>query len=287
VKKATPKASPKAAPKKAAKKEESSDDDDSSSDEEEEAPKKAKTAKEESSSDEDESSEDEAPKKKAKTDLAAPMVAGGATGRKLFVGGISFDTEEEGLREFFKDCGEIEDVHLPTFPDRDPPKNKRGFAFVTFVDAAGAAEGAKLNDGELDGRWLNIRIAEDKVKGQGSDTDAGEPQLKVYVGGLSWDTTEETVAEFFKDCGETTDLFFPTDRETGAYRGFCFVTFADLDGSKAAVALTGGELDGRWLKINYSQPRTEDGGKGKSKGKGGKGSKGKGKGKGKSKGKSW
>jgi len=66
------------------------------------------------------------------------------------------------------------------------------------------------------------------------------------------------------------------------------MTFAELDGSAAAVALNGGELDGKWLKINYSQPKTEGGGKGGKgkggKGKGGKGKGGKGKGKGKGKG---
>merc|ERR1712216_457273 len=106
----------------------------------------------------------------------------------------------------------------------------------------------------FDGRWLNVKIAEDKAPRAAASGDGpGEPQLKCFVGGLSWDTTGEGVKEFFKDCGEMTDVYFPTDRDTGAYRGFCFITFEDLEGSAAAVALNEQELDGRWLKINYSQ----------------------------------
>jgi len=197
---------------KRAAKSESSDSESS----DEEAPAKVE-AKNDSGSDSSSDEEEEDKKvtqgspKKAKTDS---MVAGGGAGRKLFVGGISFDTEEDGLRAFFKDCGEIEDLHMPVHADTG---YKRGFAFVTFADAAGATAGAALNDGELDGRWLNIRVAEDKVARE--DAGAGEPQLKVFVGGLNYETDEEGVKKFFADCGETTDVYFPTDRETGNYRG--------------------------------------------------------------------
>jgi len=269
--------------KRAAKSDSSSD---SSSEEEEQA---KVVTKQESGSDSDSSDDEEvakpSPKKKAKT---TPMVAGGATGRKIFVGGIAFSTEEDGLREFFKDCGEIEDIHLPIIQETG---YKRGFGFVTFTEASGAEEACKLNDGELDGRWLNIRVAEDKVARDDGNQGAGEPQLKVFVGGLNWETTEDSVKEFFKDCGETTDVYFPTDRETGNYRGFCFITFEELDGSAASCAKNGEELDGKWLKVNYSQPKPEGGKGGKGskggKGKGGKGKGSKGGGKGKGKGKGW
>ena len=61
---------------------------------------------------------------------------------KLFVGSLSFDTDEDGLREFFSDCGVIEDVFLPT--DRYSGR-KRGFGFVTFADANAAAAGVAVS----------------------------------------------------------------------------------------------------------------------------------------------
>jgi|Transcript_873 RNA recognition motif-containing protein len=240
--------------------------------EEEQPKKKAKKEKKNKKApepeEEEEEKEEEEKKPKAESAADAPT-----TGRKLFVGGISWDTDEDGLKDFFKDCGEIEEVFLPT--NRETGQ-KRGFAFVTFTDAAGAAEGVKLHEAELDGRWLKINIAEDKPdkadrKSRGG-AEPGEPQLKVFVGGLSWESTEDDVKDFFKDCGEMTDVFFPTDYNTGQTRGFCFVTFAEMEGSAAAVALNEKELGGRWLNIRYSQPKGEGkgkGGKGKGKGKGG------------------
>merc|ERR1712086_1142419 len=192
---------------------------------------------------------------------------------KLFVGSLSFDTDEDGLREFFSDCGVIEDVFLPT--DRYSGR-KRGFGFVTFADANAAAAGVAKDQMDLDGRTLTVNVAESpkpnkerEPKPQREYADqasAGpaQPQLKCFVGNLSWDTSEETVANFFKDCGQTTDVYFPTDRD-GRPRGFGFITFAELGGSAAAVALNGVELDGRGLRINYEQPKGKGGGKGKGK----------------------
>jgi RNA recognition motif-containing protein len=61
-------------------------------------------------------------------------------GRKIFVGGIPFGVDKEGIREDFGQYGEIEDVYLPT--DRETNK-LRGFGFVTFRDPHAASEASK------------------------------------------------------------------------------------------------------------------------------------------------
>ena len=79
---------------------------------------------------------------------------------KLFVGNLSWNTEETSLRDMFEAHGEVEDVRIIT--DRDTGRS-RGFGFVTFVnsdDAKNAMEA--LNGTELDGRNLNVNEARER-----------------------------------------------------------------------------------------------------------------------------
>lgn len=83
---------------------------------------------------------------------------------------------------------------------------------------------------------------------------------KVFVGNLSYNTTKEQVQELFAQAGPLTDVFLPTDRETGRMRGFAFVTFeSDDDATKAIAQFNGQQLDGRPLRVNPAEekPRRE------------------------------
>jgi RNA recognition motif-containing protein len=90
---------------------------------------------------------------------------------KLFVGNISFDTNEATLREAFTAHGDVEEVAVITDRDTGRP---RGFAFVTMPDdnAARAAIEA-LNGKELDGRALNVNEARAKTAGGGGGGGGG------------------------------------------------------------------------------------------------------------------
>jgi len=87
---------------------------------------------------------------------------------------------------------------------------------------------------------------------------------KMYVGSLSWDTTDESLRKAFEKHGEVTEVAVIRDRDTGRSRGFGFVTMADEDGFKAAMSnLDGTELDGRTIKVNEAKeksPRNDRGG---------------------------
>ena len=80
--------------------------------------------------------------------------------KKLFVGGLSWDTGDDGLRAAFSVHGEVTEAKVIT--DRDTGRS-RGFGFVTFSDAA-AADAAidALNGSQLDGRSLNVNEAQDR-----------------------------------------------------------------------------------------------------------------------------
>lgn len=83
---------------------------------------------------------------------------------KIFVGGISWNTDEEGLREAFSPYGQVVDSRVIT--DRETGRS-RGFGFVTFADASSVADAVTAMDGrELDGRTIKVNEALDKPRNE-------------------------------------------------------------------------------------------------------------------------
>ncbi|MBD3362787.1 RNA-binding protein [Candidatus Dojkabacteria bacterium] len=81
---------------------------------------------------------------------------------------------------------------------------------------------------------------------------------KLFVGGLSWDTTEEGLRTFFEQVGEVKEVKIIVHRDTGKSRGFGFVTMAtEEEAQKAIEELNEQELDGRTLKVAEARPREE------------------------------
>ena len=96
---------------------------------------------------------------------------------------------------------------------------------------------------------------------------------KLYVGNLSYTTTEDSLRTAFAANGRTVkEVAIPSDRDTGRPRGFAFVTMgSDADAKAAIAALDGKDLDGRSLKVNEAQdrPARSGGGGGRPGGGGG------------------
>jgi RNA recognition motif-containing protein len=77
---------------------------------------------------------------------------------------------------------------------------------------------------------------------------------KLFIGGLSWDTTTEDLRTAFSNFGAIVDAVVISDRTTGRSRGFGFVTFEKrLDADEAVKQMNGRELDGRALKVNRAE----------------------------------
>jgi cold-inducible RNA-binding protein len=86
---------------------------------------------------------------------------------------------------------------------------------------------------------------------------------KLYVGNMSFKTTESELRDAFGQFGSVTDVYIATDRETGRPRGFAFVTFStDTESKLAAEKMNGVDLDGRQLTVNEAKPKEEMGGGG-------------------------
>lgn len=86
-------------------------------------------------------------------------------------------------------------------------------------------------------------------------------ETKLYVGGLSYNTSEETLRDFFASAGTVKSVHIATDRDTGRSRGFGFVEMGSQSEMDKAIQLFNGkELDGRTLTVNQAKPREERGG---------------------------
>jgi cold-inducible RNA-binding protein len=78
---------------------------------------------------------------------------------------------------------------------------------------------------------------------------------KIYVGNLSFQTTEADVSEMFGNVGQVESVQIITDRDTGRSKGFGFVQMADdAAAEKAIAALNGKEVNGRQLTVNEARP---------------------------------
>ncbi len=80
---------------------------------------------------------------------------------------------------------------------------------------------------------------------------------KLFVGGLSWDTTGDALREAFAPHGQITESKVITDRVTGKSRGFGFVTFSEDENAKSAISkMDGSSLDGKTIKVNEAHEKT-------------------------------
>jgi cold-inducible RNA-binding protein len=87
--------------------------------------------------------------------------------------------------------------------------------------------------------------------------------VKLYVGNLSFQTTQQDLEELFGQSGQVESVSIVTDRDTGQPRGFAFVEMSGNAEAQAAIqALDGREVDGRALKVNEARPKEDRGRRG-------------------------
>jgi cold-inducible RNA-binding protein len=105
---------------------------------------------------------------------------------------------------------------------------------------------------------------------------------RVYVGNLSFQTTESDLSNLFESIGQVDSINLIMDRDTGRSKGFAFVEMSNDDAEKAIAQLNGTEVNGRSLTVNEARPREDRSGNsrggyggGNSGGRGGRGSYGK------------
>ncbi|RZF45058.1 hypothetical protein LSTR_LSTR002019 [Laodelphax striatellus] len=140
---------------------------------------------------------------------------------KLFVGGLSWQTSSEKLRQYFGMFGTVTDVLIM----KDPiTQRSRGFGFITFSDPETVEKVLKVPIHTLDGKKIDPKHA----------TPKNRPKLtnrtkKIFVGGVSQDTSSEEVKAYFGQFGKVEETVMLMDQQTKRHRGFGFVTFESED----------------------------------------------------------
>lgn len=82
--------------------------------------------------------------------------------------------------------------------------------------------------------------------------------MKLYVGNLSFETTENDLQDLFDQHGQVNEVSLMMDRMTGRSRGFAFVTMNDKAQAEAAItALNGKDLNGRTISVSEARPRED------------------------------
>ncbi|KAJ1159760.1 hypothetical protein NDU88_000265 [Pleurodeles waltl] len=144
--------------------------------------------------------------------------------RKLFIGGLSFETTDESLRNHFEQWGALTDCVVM----RDPnTKRSRGFGFVTYSTAEEVDASMNARPHRVDGRVVEPKRAVSREDSQ--RPGAHLTVKKIFVGGIKEDTEEHHLRDYFEEYGKIDIIEIMTDRGSGKKRGFAFVTFDDHD----------------------------------------------------------
>jgi len=148
-----------------------------------------------------------------------------------------------------------------------------GRGFVTFEDADVCNKALARNGADLGGRPIRIELSTPRPGGReatpktnkGSfDPPSEKPEgcTTTFLGNLSFDINDDTVKDFFKECGEIVAIRWVSDKESGQFKGCGFVEWADSSATEKAVALSGSDLLGRPVRIDYATSAGRAGGAG-------------------------
>ncbi|KAK7343995.1 hypothetical protein VNO77_13177 [Canavalia gladiata] len=184
---------------------------------------------------------------------------------KLFIGGISWDTTEDKLKEHFTNYGEV----LSTSVMREKNTGKpRGFGFVVFADPS-ILDRVLEDKHVIDGRTVDAKRAFSREDQQISvNSRAGNPNSamnsgnggnirtkKIFVGGLPPTLTEEKFRQYFESYGHVTDVVVMYDQNTGRPRGFGFISFDTEEAVDRVLHKSFHDLNGKQVEVKRALPK--------------------------------
>jgi len=178
----------------------------------------------------------------------------------MYIRGLPWRATEEEVRSHFDSCGEMVSCELPLQDDG----RSSGTAIIKFSDTAGAEACLALNGEDFNGRWLNIKYSSSKpINAPRGPSEKPEGCNTVFCGNLSWNIDEDSLRAVFQDCGEITQIRFAEDKETGEFKGFGHIEFAETEATDAAVAMAGTDIMGRAVRVDYAGDKRKQAGGGR------------------------
>ncbi|OXA52807.1 RNA-binding protein Musashi homolog 2 [Folsomia candida] len=165
---------------------------------------------------------------------------------KLFVGGLSWQTTPEKLRDYFSQFGPVTDVLVM----KDPiTQRSRGFGFITFTDSTTVPRVLAVPIHMLDGKRIDPKRATPRSKSGSNKTK------KVFVGGVSQETSVEEVKAYFFQFGKVEEAVMLMDQQTKRHRGFGFVTFESEDVVDRICEIHFHTIKGKKVECKKAQPK--------------------------------
>lgn len=162
---------------------------------------------------------------------------------KMFVGGLNWETTEEGMRAYFSQFGEVIDLNIM----RDNATGRsRGFGFLTFSSGE-AVDKVVAQQHVLDGKVIDPKRAIPK--------EEQERTGKIFVGGIAPNVTEKEFDEFFSQYGNVIDAQLMIDKDSGRSRGFGFVTYDLAEAVEAVCRNKFIEMNGKRMEVKKAEPR--------------------------------
>ncbi|XP_076947816.1 heterogeneous nuclear ribonucleoprotein 1-like [Bidens hawaiensis] len=191
---------------------------------------------------------------------------------KVFVGGISWETTEDTLRDHFSNYGTVVGSVIAKERATSRP---RGFAFVLFSDAS-VLDRVLADTHTILGRTVEVKKAvprseqnqnpQEQNRGQNSTFRNNGPKTndtlktkKIFVGGLSANLTENDFKFYFEKFGRITDVVVMHDNVTHRPRGFGFITFDSEDSVEQVMQKSFHELCGKLVEVKRAVPKEVSG----------------------------
>ncbi|CAG0916027.1 unnamed protein product [Notodromas monacha] len=161
--------------------------------------------------------------------------------RKLFIGGLSWETGEQDIRDFFSSYGNVESVNLKT--DSNTGRS-RGFAFVVFSNTESVESVLKEED---------LIIGNKKVEAKRAKARPG----KIFVGGIPHEVSDDEIKQLFASYGTISLVETPYDKVRSQRKGFCFITYENEASMKAVLNGAKPMLGGREVDVKKATPRND------------------------------